>query len=153
MFNEHHWKRYQPEFENFKQELLTKQNTILMSWIKLSFLNQLANARNHFADSALEIMPRHREAFLTLWFHSNHSWEPLFTLLRWRKYNNRGIIVIMKVINYSDYSNSLQLQEGIVRLFILYSWLAYSFECCIVVSYWTVRGGSQCKSSVLSLLL
>jgi len=55
----------------------------------------------------------------------------------------------MKVVNYSDYLNSLQ--EGIIRLFSLCSWLAYSFECCIVVSYWTVRGGSQCNSSVLSL--
>jgi len=37
-----------------------------------------------------------------------------------------------KFTNYPDCLNTLQ--EGIIRLFSLHSWLAYSFECCVVVS-------------------
>jgi len=56
MFDEYRWKRYQSEVENFKQKLLTKNRTILMRWMKVSFLNQQVKARNRFADSASAIM-------------------------------------------------------------------------------------------------
>ena len=41
---------------NLNKDNNRKQNTILMEWMKLSFLDQLVNARNYFANSASGIM-------------------------------------------------------------------------------------------------
>jgi len=67
------------------KKLLTKQS----QWAEWSCLF-LTRCKESFRWQASEIMLRHGEAVLTLRIQSNHSWEPLLALLRWRKHNNKG---------------------------------------------------------------